>query len=95
MTGNLRDGFGFVKDNTAQDQADFIDGAINEMQKWGFVRLAFLFNLNYGILADWKLDGAVGDNVVWSIMGPKWQPRPIWQKIVDRNFRAQARKATP
>ena len=94
LKGKLRDGFGFVSDNTAQDQATFIDQALTEMQQGGYVRLAFLFNMHYGILANWQLDGPTGDNVPWSIMGPNWQPRPIWQKIVDRNFRGQPRKAS-
>jgi hypothetical protein len=93
LTGKLRDGFGFVYDNTAQDQADFTDQAINLMQQWGFVRLAFVFNLNYGPQAGWSLDGGVGDNVVWSIIGKDWQNRPVWQKIVDHNFRGQPRQA--
>lgn len=91
--GQLRDGFGFAADNTLQDQADFTGQAIQMMEQWGFVRLAFLWNLNYGAQAGWQLGGAVGDNVPWSILGPDFAPRPVWQKIVDFNFRARPRKA--
>ena len=94
LKGNLRSGFEFAKDNSLADQADFVDAAITEMQKWGFVRLAYLFNLNYGPQVGWSLDGAVGDNVPWCIIGPNFSPRPVWQKIVDRNFRGQPRKAS-
>jgi hypothetical protein len=64
------------------------------MQQWGFVRLAFIWNLNYGAQAGWQIGGAVGDNVPWSIIGPDFKNRPVWQKIVDMNFRGRARKAS-
>lgn len=90
--GQLRDGFGFAADNTLQDQADFTMQAIELMQQWGFVRLAMIWNLNYGAQAGWNIGGAVGDNVPWSILGPDFQPRPVWQRIVDLDFRSRARR---
>jgi polysaccharide biosynthesis protein PslG len=93
LKGTVRGGFEYAADNTVADQADFTDQAITEMQQWGFIRLAFLWNLNYAAQAGWNLQGPVGDNVAWSILGVDFQPRPVWQKIVDRNFRGQPRKA--
>lgn len=90
--GTLRDGFGFAADNTLQDQADFTVQAIELMQQWGFVRLAFIWNLNYGAQAGWQIGGPVGDNVPWSILGPDFVPRPVWQKIVELNFAARPRR---
>jgi len=92
--GQLRDGFGFASDNTLQDQSDFTVQAINMMEQGGIVRLAFLWNLNYGAQAGWQIGGAVGDNVPWSILGPDYKPRPVWQRIVDMNFSARPRKAS-
>jgi len=92
--GKPRAGFEFANDNTLSDQADFTDQALTEMQQWGFVRLAFLFNLNYGPQVGWSMDGAVGDNVLWCIIGQDWATRPVWQKVVDRNFKGQPRKAS-
>jgi hypothetical protein len=94
MDGKVRPGFEFAADNTLADQADFTDRAIGLMQTWGFVRLAFLWNLNYAAQGGFNLNGPVGDNVAWSILGKNFQPRPVWQKIVDRNFRGQVRKAS-
>jgi hypothetical protein len=91
--GQLRDGFGFAADNTLQDQANFTVQAIELMQQWGFVRLAILWNLNYGAQAGWDIGGPVGDNVPWSILGPNFQPRPVWQRIVDMDFRSRPRRA--
>lgn len=40
-------GFEFALDNTLQEQADYIVRAYQLMRQWGFVRLAFLWNLDY------------------------------------------------
>ena len=92
MDGKIPSGFEFGADNSLADQADFTDQAINEMQQWGFVQLAFLWNLNYAAQVGFNMGAAGGDNVLWSILGKNYQPRPVWQKIVDRNFRGQPRK---
>lgn len=98
--GRLRDGFGFAADNTLADQRDFTVRAIQLMQEWGFVRLAFIWNLNYGAQAGWMLSdpntgqpAPTGDNVPWSILGPDFIPRPVWQAIVDMDFRGRPRSA--
>jgi hypothetical protein len=92
LKGKVRAGFEFAADNSLSDQADFTDKAISLMQQWGTVRLAFLWNLNYAAQAGFDLQGPTGDNVAWSILGTDYQPRPVWQKIVDRNFRGQPRQ---
>ncbi len=94
LKGKVRGGFEFASDNSLADQADFTDQAITEMQNWGWVRIAYLWNLNYAAQGGFDLQGPVGDNVAWSIMGTDFQARPVWQKIVDRNFRGQPRKAS-
>jgi hypothetical protein len=40
-------GFEFAQDNTLEEQSQFIIQAYQLMRQWGFVRLAFLFNLDY------------------------------------------------
>jgi hypothetical protein len=92
LKGTVRGGFEYASDNLLSDQADFTDKAISLMQQWGFVRLAFLWNLNYAAQAGFELKGPTSDNLAWSILGTDFQPRPVWQKIVDRNFRGQPRK---
>jgi polysaccharide biosynthesis protein PslG len=81
-------GFEFANDNTLAEQADYTNEAIDVMTEWGFVRLAFVWNLNYGAQIGWD---PKNDNVPYSILGSGFQPRPVWQKIVDRNFRGKAR----
>ncbi len=71
-------GFEFAKDNTLQEQADFTIQALDEMQEWGTVRLAFLWNLNYGPQAGWAADN---DNVPYSIIGPGTSFRPVFDAM--------------
>jgi hypothetical protein len=94
LDGKPSQNFQFALDNSLQDQADFTDQAITMMEQWGFVRLAFVWNLNYGPQAGWDLGGPSGDNVLYSIIAKDWSGRPVWNKIADRNFRAKARQAT-
>jgi hypothetical protein len=97
LTGQPRPGFEFAFDNTLQDQANFTDAALTWMQTSGTVQLAFLWNLNYGAQVGWKVapNDPVSDNVLWAILGPEWSKRPVWQRVADRNFRAQPRVAAP
>jgi hypothetical protein len=45
--GGFPPGFEFAQDNTLQEQADFIVQGYQLMREWGFVRLAFLWNLDF------------------------------------------------
>jgi hypothetical protein len=45
--GGYPQGFGFAQDNTLEEQAEYDVQAFRLMREWGFVRLAFLWNLNY------------------------------------------------
>ncbi len=85
-------GFEFAADNTLADEADYTDAAITEMINWGWIQLAFVWNLNYGAQIGWD---PKNDNVPYSILGPGFVPRPVWQKIVDRNFSSKPRTASP
>ena len=77
-------GFEFANDNTLEEQAEYIDEAIQLMDQWGFVWLAFLWNLNYGPQAGWD---ATNDNVPYSLLRPNWQTAPAYEAIAKYNFR--------
>ena len=77
-------GFEFANDNTLEEQAQYIDEAIQLMDQWGFVWLAFLWNLNYGPQAGWD---ATNDNVPYSLLRPNWQTAPAYEVIAKYNFR--------
>lgn len=77
-------GFEFANDNTLAEQAQFFDEAISLMDQWGFVWLAFVWNLNYGPQAGWD---ATNDNVPYSLLRPEWQNAPAYEKIAAYDFR--------
>lgn len=70
-------GFGFAKDNTLQDQADYIVQAFTLMRQWGFVKLAFLWNLDYGN----KGTGYMDDVVPYSLLDTNGQARPAFKAL--------------
>jgi hypothetical protein len=73
-------GFGFADDNTLEEQAEFTVDALNNMQEWGFVRLAFIWNLNYGPQAGWDPSN---DNVPYSLIGPDTTFRPAFDAVKE------------
>ena len=76
--------FEFARDNTLQEQAQFTDEAIRLMDEWGFVWLAFIWNLNYGPQAGWD---ATDNNVPYSLLRPEWRQSPAYDVIAAYNFR--------
>lgn len=77
-------GFEFANDNTLAEQAQFLDQAIQLMDQWGFVWLAFIWNLNYGPQAGWD---ATNDNVPYSLLRPEWKQAPAYEAIGKYDFR--------
>ncbi|HEX2620133.1 MAG TPA: hypothetical protein VHL11_08300 [Phototrophicaceae bacterium] len=73
-------GFGFAADNTLEEQKTWTVEALNNMDEWGFVWLAFIWNFNYGPQAGWSPDN---DNVPYSIIGPDWVHRPVYDAIIE------------
>lgn len=76
-------GFEFANDNTLAEQAQFLGEAIEAMESWGFVWLAWIWNLNYGPQAGWD---AINDNVPYSLIRPEWQQAPAYEVIASYNF---------
>jgi hypothetical protein len=87
ITGFATQGFEFANDNTPEEQATFTIEALNNMREWGFVWLAFIWNLNYGPQGGWAADN---DNVPYSIIGPNWEHRPVYGAIREwqQSYRA-------
>lgn len=84
LDGTARGDFGFANDNTLAEQAQFLGEAIEAMESWGFVWLAWVWNLNYGPQAGWD---ASNDNVLYSLLRPEWQQAPAYEIIGSYNFR--------
>lgn len=82
-------GLEFANDNTLQEQADWLYEALTSMEEWGFVRLAFIWNLNYGPMQDWS---PTSDNPPYSLIAPGYVNRPGWEAV---RFWSQERGMIP
>ena len=71
-------GFEFSKDNTLQDQANYITQAFKLMKQWGFVKIAFLWNLNFFTVTE---DSTTTDNAIYSILTSNGMPRPAFDAL--------------
>ncbi len=71
-------GFEFASDNTLDEQATWIPEAMSNMEEWGFVWLAFIWNFNYGPQGGYDPNN---DNVPYSLIGPDFTFRPAYDAI--------------
>jgi len=70
--------FGFAADVSEEQQGEFLVQAYNWMRDSGYVKMAFLFNLDYGPLGG---DPATDDNVLYSLLYKNGAPRPAFDAI--------------
>lgn len=71
-------GFEFAQDNTLQEQATYLVQAFQLMRQWGFVRLAFLWNLDFAVKGGAQ---ATNPNTPYSITDAIGAPRPAFEAI--------------
>jgi hypothetical protein len=71
-------GYEFANDNTLQEQADWIVQAFQLVEEWKYIKLAFLFNLNY---AQMSPDKANDRTAAWSIMDVDGNGRPAFEAL--------------
>lgn len=76
--GGARPGFEFSLDNTLAEQAEWIPRAMTNMEAWGFVWLAIIWNFNFGPQAGYDV---ANDNVPYSLIGPEFTFRPAYDAI--------------
>jgi hypothetical protein len=69
----------YAQDNTPAEQAEWDVQAFELMREWGYVRLAFLWNLNYSQLG-W---GPEDPNAPWGLIDLRGAPRPAFDAIRD------------
>ena len=84
--GGYPPGFEFANDNTLEEQRLWTIEALDNMERWGTVWLAFLWNFNYGPQAGWD---PTNDNVPYSIIGKDWNFRPVYDAL--REWQAERR----
>jgi hypothetical protein len=74
----VREGFEFSRDNTLEDQKNYIIQAFQLMKQWGFVKIAFLWNLNFNTVTN---DPTTTDNAIYSILDSGGLPRPAFDAL--------------
>jgi hypothetical protein len=67
--------YGYAQDNTRQEQADWTVQSYKLMKQWGFVGVAFLWNLNYSVTAP-HWEGAQ-----WGIMNADRSPTATYNGL--------------
>ena len=71
-------GFEFADDNTLEEQLQWDIEAFQLMREWGFVKIAYLWNLDYSYKGG---IGATDPNAPYSILDLKGAPRPAFGAI--------------
>ncbi len=76
VEGETEPAFAFAEDNTPLGQANYIVQAFQMMHDWGFVWMAFVFNLDSAP----KRIGGVQD-AMYSLLMPDGTPRPAFEAV--------------
>ncbi|MGH2543300.1 MAG: hypothetical protein ACRDIB_10900, partial [Ardenticatenaceae bacterium] len=67
--------YGYANDNSFEEQAAWTVEAYQYMRNSGFVGAAFLWNLNFRVIADGT------EKAQWGIVDPNWQPLPAYTAL--------------
>ncbi len=65
-------GYEYAADNTLEEQAQFTVRAYQMMKQWGWVGVAFLWNLNFKVVAPGS------EKAQWGIVDQNWNPLPAF-----------------
>jgi hypothetical protein len=68
-------GYQYADDNTLQEQANWTVEAYKLMKQWGFVGVAFLWNLNFRVV------NPTGEVAQWGIVWGDWSATPAYQAL--------------
>jgi len=68
-------GYEYADDNTLQEQANWTAEAYKLMKQWGFVGVAFLWNLNFRVVAGGT------EKAQWGIVWGDWSPTPAYSAL--------------
>jgi hypothetical protein len=78
MSATALPSYEYALDNTAQEQADWDAQAFRLMRDWGFVKLAFLFNLDFAQKSPQKANDRTAP---WSITNLDGSERPALREV--------------
>jgi cell division septation protein DedD len=67
--------YGYAQDNTREEQATWTAKAYELMKQWGFVGVAFLWNLNFDVVAPGT------EKAQWGIVNSDWTATATYNKL--------------
>jgi len=67
--------YAYANDNSFDEQAQWTVEAYQMMKNWGWVGPAFLWNLNFRVVADGT------EKAQWGIVGNDWSPLPVYTAL--------------
>jgi hypothetical protein len=67
--------YGYAQDNTRAEQAQWTVKAYQLMKQWGFVGVAFLWNLNFDVVAPGT------EKAQWGILNADWTPTQTYNAL--------------
>jgi uncharacterized protein YgiM (DUF1202 family) len=67
--------YAYANDNSFDEQAQWTVEAYTMMRDWGWVGPAFLWNLNFRVVADGT------EKAQWGIVGNDWTPLPVYNAL--------------
>jgi len=67
--------YGYAADNTRAEQAEWTVRAYQLMKQWGFVGVAFLWNLNFEVVASGT------EKAQWAIVNGDWSPTQTYNAL--------------
>ena len=73
--GYYHHAYAFANDNSYQEQADWTVQAYMMMREWGWIGPAFLWNLNFAVLAPGT------ERELWGVVASDWSPRPVYTAL--------------
>lgn len=73
--GYYHHAYAFANDNSYQEQADWTVQAYAMMRDWGWIGPAFLWNLNFAVLAPGT------ERELWGIVASDWSLRPVYTAL--------------
>ena len=73
--GDGHPSYGYARDNSLEEQADWTLQAFAMMQEWGWVGPAFLLNMNFEVVAPGT------ERALWSIVDADWSPKPVYEAL--------------
>ena len=73
--GSFHPSYKYADDNSFEEQAAWTVEAFTMMRNWGWVGPAFLWNLNFRVVANGT------EKAQWGIVGPSWEPLPVYNAL--------------